>query len=336
MIEFQTIPGRLVRGHPLKPRAVTDRTTKQPKLNKVGQPRQAWTFGVAFPKAEFQASIWPLMLQEVGSVYPPTPHTNGMPSAPPKFAWKYIDGDGIDDEGKPYNLREGYAGCYILNFSTELKAPGLFKWNGASYDQLAPDAIKTGDYIVVGATMKANVPQDKTETPGLYMNPEGVQFIAYGPEIISQGTVDPMTMFKGQTYALPPGASATPIGGGAGVGMPGMGMQQPGMMAPAMQPGMTAPAMQPGMTAPQPMAAPMAAPAPAMAAPAPVGPQRPLDPSHIAPNPGTGQEMWWINGAWTPAPAMPAPAHDFVANAGMPMMAPAPVYQPQPGMMAPR
>jgi hypothetical protein len=355
MAEFTTSVGRIVWGHPLKPRAVTDRKTKAPKLNASGQPRQAWVFGVAFPKADFSAYIWPVLVQEVSTKYPPTAHTNGQPSAPGKFSWKYVDGDGLDDDHKPWSDREGYAGCYVLTFSTELKAPGVFQWDGTKYNQLPAEAIKTGDYVVVGGSCKINVPTDPAETPGLYINPEGVQFIGYGPEIIAQGGADPMAMFKGQQYALPAGASATPVGG-ASVGMPGVGggMQpgqpQPGMMAAPAPAPMMAPAPAP-MAAPAPMMAPqpapMAAPAPVMAAPAPVGPQRPTDPTHIGRDPSTGAEMWWNGAAWTPAPVMPAPAPDFVANAGMPapapMMAPAPTPMaapapgmPQPGMMAPR
>src|SRR5882757_7410955 len=291
MIEFTAPVGRLVWGHPLKPRAVTDRNTKQPKLNTQGQPRQAWTFGVAYDKATFQQYIWPVLCQEAATAYPATAQSNGQPTTPPKFAWKYVDGDGLDDQGKPYNLREGYAGCYVLTYGTELKAPGLFKWDGTKYNQLPADAIRTGDYVSIGATCKVNVPTDRTETPSLYINPEGVDFVGYGTEIIAQGGADPMTMFKGQQHQLPAGASATPIGQPGGVGMPGMGMQ-PGQPQYAPQPGYAAPA---SVYAPQPVMQP-----------APVYQQ----PQMMAPA----------------QPGLPAPAPDFVANAGQPQYAPQPGY----------
>jgi hypothetical protein len=343
-IEIATPVGRIVWGHPTKSK---NKTRKNPSTGanevvlKDGQPVQQWSLGVAFPKAEFQAAIWPAMAQEAATVFP-----NGTP---PKFSWKYQDGDGIDDQGKPFNLREGYAGCYVLAISSELMAPPLFKLNGGKYDQLPGDAVKCGDYVVCGLNIKANVPVDRTHTPGLYINPLGIEFVGYGTEIQSQGAIDPMAIFKGAQHQLPAGASATPVQAPGAPGMPGMGAgaapmaAQPGMMA---QPGMAQPgqppmAVQPAMMAP-----------PAMLSPpvAPVGPQRPSDPSHVGRDPTTGAEMWWNGAAWTPAPIapppamLPPPAHDFVANAGMPaplaaqpgMMAP-PTTQPgMPGMMPPR
>jgi len=357
-VEITTPVGRIVWGHPTKARDKINKDTKQKVLKADGTPAQQWSFGVAFDKATFQQFIWPAMVQEAATVYPPSATSNGQPSTPPKFSWKYTDGDGIDDQGKPYNTREGYAGCYVLAISSELMAPPIFKNNGASYQQLPGDAVKCGDYVAVGLNLKVNVPENRAHTPGLYVNPLAIEFVGYGTEIVGQGSADPNAIFKGAQHQLPPGASATPIGGAAGVGMPGMGMQQPGQPQPGM---MGAPAQmmapQPGAMAPAPMMQPgqpqpgmMPAPAPAMTAPAPVGPQRPTDPTHIAPHPQTGAEMWFINGAWIPA-AHPTPAPDFVASAGMPapapMMAPAPMQQPgmmpapasmmQPGMMpAPR
>jgi hypothetical protein len=335
-IEIASPVGRIVWGHPTKSR---DKTRKNPQTGaneKVMKadgsgPVQQWSFGVAFNKAEFQAVIWPAMAQEAATAYP-----NGTP---PKFSWKYQDGDGVDDQGKSFSAREGYAGCYVLAISSELMAPPIFKLNGNKYDQLPGEAIKCGDFVVVGLNIKVNVPTDRTHTPGLYMNPSLVEFIGYGTEIVSQGHADPMALLGGQQRQLPPGASATPLqnpnapGIGAMGGMPAPGaapMQQPGMAQPMQQPGM--------MQQPQPMAAPQPM--------APPAPQRPADPSHIGRDPATGAEMWWNGATWIPAPVAPAPAmlpppaHDFVANAGMqqPGM-PQPMAQPMmqsgqmPGMM---
>ena len=248
-IEITTPVGRIVWGHPGKSRAVMDQKTRLPRTKQDGTPRTAWTFGVAFSKQNFQNVIWPALAQEAQSLY-----QGGL--VPQKFAWKYLDGDGIDGDGKPYSEREGYAGCYILSISTELQAPGLFKFNGSKYDQLPAEAIKCGDFVAVGLNIKGNVPQDRTETPSLYINPTAVELVGYGTEIVSQGTADPNAVFGGRQHQLPPGASATPIGGGGSVGMPGMGQQpmaQPGMpqpmqpqYAPQAQPGMMQPGMMPG------------------------------------------------------------------------------------------
>lgn len=334
MIELATPVGRIVWGHPTKSR---DKTRKNPTtganekvLKADGTVAQQWSFGVAFNKADFQAMIWPAMAQEAATAY-----ANGTP---PKFSWKYQDGDGIDDQGKPFNTREGYAGCYVLAISSELMAPPIYKLNGGKYDQLPGEAIKCGDFVVVGLNIKVNVPQDRTHTPGLYVNPTLVEFIGYGTEIVSQGHVDPMALLGGAVRQLPAGASATPLANPNAPGLAAMGTPQPQVMQ---QPGM----MPGGM----PAAAPMMAPPP-LAPPAPVGPQRPTDPTHIGRDPATGAEMWWNGVAWTPAPVaapvmappamLPPPAPDFVANAGMPGM---PMQQPgapggmaMPGMPAPR
>ena len=292
--EITTPPGRIVWGHPSKAKPRTKQNSREPLLDATGQQRQSWSFGVAFDKVTFQNHIWPALAAEAATAFPQ--------GTPPTFSWKYVDGDTIDREGKPYNQREGYAGCYVLAISTELMAPPIFKFNGTGYDQLPGESIKTGDFVVVGLNLKVNVPTDRTQTPGLYVNPTIVEFVGYGPEIFSQNAVDPMAALGGRTHALPPGASATPL---AATGAPGHPMP---MAAPGMMPG-----------APAPMAAPMAAPAPLpppatnfIPAPAPAAPMRPVDPTHIAANPAGG-EMWWINGAWQPAPAAPA---------GMPGMMP--------------
>jgi hypothetical protein len=169
------------------------------------------------------------------------------------------------------------------------------------------EGIKTGDYVSVGIDCRVNVAADAKKKSGLYINPKAVELVGYGTQIVSQGQADPNALFGGRQHTLPPGASATPIGGGGAVGMPGMGqpapMQQPGMMpapAPMQQPGYPQPQM-----APQPMQQPQMAP-------------QPVQQPQMGPQPMQQPQM------------MPAPAHDFVQGApgGMPMQ--------MPGMMPPR
>jgi len=87
-VELTTPVGRLVFGHPTKSRTKTNQQ-RQPLL-KDGQPVQQWVFGVAFDKAQFQATIWPAMEQEARTIFPS--------GAPPAFSWKWKDGDGVDRE----------------------------------------------------------------------------------------------------------------------------------------------------------------------------------------------------------------------------------------------
>jgi hypothetical protein len=302
-VEFSTPVGRVVWGHPAHAKQRMD-DNNQPVIRANGEKAMQWSFGVAFTKADFQQHIWPYLAQEAATAYP-----NG---APQSFSWKYVDGDGVDSKGLPFNQREGYAGCYILAISTELQAPPIYKFNGTKYDQLPGEAIKTGDYVSVGIDARVNVPTDPKKKSGLYINPKAVELVGYGTPIVSQGQADPNALFGGRQHQLPAGASATPIGGAGAVGMPGMGQQQPqpGMMQPAMgqpvmQPTMAAqPATQPGMMQPQ------------------MQPQ--MQPAMVQP-------------VMQPQPGMmPPPAHDFVQPGmqqpamGQPMMQP----QMQPGMPA--
>ena len=285
-IEIHTglVPGRIVWGHPAKSKP---KTQKNPQTGgnevviKDGHPVQQWSFGVAFPKDHFQSVIWPAMAQEAATGYP-----NGVPR---NFSWKYVDGDSVDNRGQPYSLREGYAGCIVLAISTEAFAPPIYKQQNGAYVQVPPEGIKCGDYVALALTLKCNVPANATHTPGLYINPQALELVAYGTEIVGQGGVDPNAVFGGKQYQLPPGATTEPQVTMGNAAMPGTGTM-PGMAAPAGMPGMApagmaAPAGMPGMAAPAGM--------PGMAAPAGM--------PGMAPAGMPGQ--------------MPAPAHDFVNGA---------------------
>lgn len=329
--EFTTCLGRIVWGHPLKPQDKTKDDVKV--LDQNGQPIKQWSFGVAFPKAEFQAQVWPHLAAETAKGYP-----NG---APPTFTYKYKDGDtDVDAKGNPLSGKPGYAGCYIVSFSTELQAPQCFVFENNAYRQIDETMIKTGDYVMVGTNAKwhgAN-PNARGSRPGLYINPMTVLLCFQGEAISGSYQADPNAMFGAAPPQVAMPAGAAPVGapapGGAGMPaapgtMPGMAQQpaQPGQMpgAPGNAPIPGAPTTVPpaNTAAPQPAASvpPVAANPPP---PAPAGPQRPTDPTHIHDN-GNGTEQWFVNGAWDggahPAPgaALPPPATGFVAAAaGMP------------------
>ena len=225
--EITTGVGRIVWGNPAKAQPVKDPQTKQPKIGQDGQQIMQWAFGVAFPKEEFQQSIWPAMANEAAAGYP-----NGVP---PKFSWKYNDGNGVDSNGQPFANRTGYAGCYVLTVSNGY-APPIYKFENGAYRQVEAHEIKTGDYVALGLNIKVNVPTDRTHTPGLYINPAAIELVGYG-EAINNGP-DPNAVFGGQQRQLPPGASATPISGSNGVGMPGTGQPAPNQPMQQQQPPM--------------------------------------------------------------------------------------------------
>lgn len=249
--EVQTGVGRIVWGNPTKPmiKKYQDGPQKGQPVLKDGNPVHQWAFGVAYPKHEFQAMVWPFMQQEAMSGYP-----QGIPG---KFAWKYVDGDTNDSNGKPFSAREGYAGCYILAISTEAFAPPVYKFVNGVYQQMSGNEVKTGDFITAKVKFVLNIPQDRTRVPSLYVNPIGILHVGYGTEILNGP--DPTALFgqQPQQYQLPPGASATPLAPVTNVAMPnGMPQHNPGNISsgPMVQPQMQQPMMQPnpGMQMQQP------------------------------------------------------------------------------------
>lgn len=265
--QFVTPVGRIVWGHPLKPQIKKDQKTKQ-IIMRDGNQVQQWVFGLAIPKDQFVAQVWPQMSAEAATLFP-----NGVPS---NFSWKYKDGDGVDASGKPYNTREGYAGHYVLTISTEAFSPQVFKHENGAYRQLAPEEIKTGDFVAVNLTLVANKPKDIQNTPGLYVNPNGIVFVGYGAEIVSAGS-NPDELFAGAQFALPAGASAAPL-------MPAAPL--PGAPAPLPQP-QYAPQPLPA-AAPQPQYAPAPLPAPAPDFVHNAGAPAPLPQPQYAPAPAGG------------------------------------------------
>lgn len=321
---FTTPVGRIVWGHPTELQKKTD-TDNKPVLNEDGTPRMVRSFGLAIPKAEFIAHVWPYLSAEAATKY-----TQGVPA---KFSWKYKDCDEIDRFGKPLSEREGHAGCYILAISSELpNPPPIWLLQNGNYVQLPGDKIKCGDYVAVGINCVVNVPKNATHTPGVYVNPTLVELVGEGDAIVGMQGPDPMQALGGVQRALPPGAR--PVGAvAAPTGIPGM--PQPGMPgAPAPLPMAQPQPMQPPVMAPAPVPVPVPVPQP-VAMPAAV-PGRPIDPAHVYNN-GNGTEQWLVNGAWdgqqhpiaaVPAP-LPPPQPAFVQGVGMPAQ---PMAMPQPGL----
>jgi hypothetical protein len=322
--------GRIVWGNPAKPRIKKDDKTKHPILRD-GKQVEQWAFGVAFEKSVFNTQIWPAMMAEAQTVYP-----QGFP---PAFSWKFKDGDTVDRAGKPYSAREGYAGCFVLGISTEAFAPPIYRYENNAYRQINPDEIKCGDYVALNLNIKANKPVDVSHTPGLYINPNGIELVGFGTEIVSAGA-DANEMFgaagQRQAHALPPGASAAPVSSApANVGMPVQAAN--------------------GMPAGMPTAAPVVHAAPPVVPPAPVAPVAPPAPVAFPPAGWTAHPSapgFYYQGqtvlseadlraqsapAAPVAPPLPPAAHDFVQAAqGMPAQPANGLPAGMPGMPAPR
>lgn len=194
-------------GDLFKGRQKVDFNTKAPKLNARGEPAMEYGFGLAVPKQAL-GEIWTAIHEEAYTLYPSR-------QIPPSFAMKYKDGDGIDDKGISFAQREGYAGHLVFACTTALPIKFFRFENGNNI--LINEGIKCGDYVNVQLSIKAHPAQGQGK-PGLYLNPNAVQFLGYGKEIVNTPSGD--AIFGNAMPAIPMGASATPLIPQAGLLVP--------------------------------------------------------------------------------------------------------------------
>lgn len=210
--------------------------TQTPQLNKQGETQMQYGFGLAVPKSiltpenlapKKAGEFWVAMHEEAYTLFPSR-------QIPPGFAMKFKDGDGIDQNGVPFAQREGYAGHIILACTTSLPIK-YFKFDPATGQNFQiNEGIKCGDYVNVQLSIKAH-PAIGQGKAGLYLNPNAVQFLGYGKEIINAPSGD--QIFGAAPPPMPTGASATPIASTGFLVPPTQGVQQSGLDGlPAFQP----------------------------------------------------------------------------------------------------
>lgn len=314
--------GRIVQGNPLFKSPVMSDDGKTQKLGKDGQPSHNWWITVAFDKRD--PETWPMICaikQEAAASYPQlfpqgwNPNVANEGCVRADFAFKVVDGDGMDLNGKPHSNKEGWGGHYILKISTYAGVMRCYDGLNNNAPITEQEQIHTGKYVRVSLDIKGNGWTGQANSkPGLFVNPDGVQLVGHGAKI-SSGP-DAATMFAAPVAGyIPAGMSTT---------APVAALAMPGQPAPQMTP---APQMQmPGQPAPQMQMQPPAAPVYTMTQAAQ----------------GYTREQWLANGQTdesliaagymtvsspAPAPVMSAPQ----------MQAPAPlaVMGNQPQMQAP-
>ena len=221
------VQGRIVwvQGDLFKGRGKTDFNTKQPIIDpKTGTQKMEYGFGLAVPKSVLNQTgpgqpgeVWNAMHEEAFALFPSR-------QLPPAFAMKWKDGDGIDDLGVSFAQREGYAGHIVLACTTSLPIKWFKNENGQNF--LINEGIRCGDYVNVQLSIKAH-PAVGTAKGGLYLNPNAVQFLGYGKEIINTPSGD--QIFGTAAPAMPQGASATPIAPAGFITPQGVPNMAPGM-----------------------------------------------------------------------------------------------------------
>lgn len=328
--DFLTPVGRLVQGDPFE--AQTKNMQGQPLVTMSGQPTQRYFIAVAFRKddANFGAFYQKLVEVARGS-FPNLFNAQGQCSHP-RFSWKLMDGDGVDENGKSNATKEGFAGHWVVKFSSSFAPRCFHAGHYQPHEQIQDkNAIQRGYFVRVAGTIEGN---DNAQKPGLYVNLSMVELAGVGP-VITSGP-DAAAVFGGAAPALPQGAQPLPMHAGMPQGAPAM----PGMpAAPAMPgnfPAAPAPAV-PGL--PQMPTAAQSMPI-GVAPGATTYPTSPAAPVAVPPNPAFLAGPGGVPGAAAPAVGMPAPA--MAPGVGAPSaypsnpapVAPAPVAPAVPQMTA--
>lgn len=205
--------GRLVQGDAFTPN--TTDAQNQPLVVKTGpnagQPRKEWFMALAFPKshpetmpylmelAKYAAQAWPTFFPQGATQVAPS-----FGCSHPRFSFKIADGDGVDDNGKPNASKPGWAGHWIVKYSTGVQAPGV--WQEPNYDPMAQitdaRALPRGYFVRIAHGVQSN---ENDQRPGLYVNLNMVSICAdqQGAEVIQSGP-----------------SAADAFGGGTGGGIP--------------------------------------------------------------------------------------------------------------------
>lgn len=206
--EFMLPVGRLVMGSLYEPNT-TDNDGKPLVVKSgpnAGQPRVQYFVAVAVPKGgeqHWSQTAWGAQIAAVGQQYFP------QLCQRPDFSWKVEDGDSQipNLKGRKPCDNEGWPGHWIVK-ATSGYAPKLYNNNGTA-ELTTPNAILPGYYVQMFVSVVSNNATGQSK-PGVIVNAHALALQGYGEEI--RGGRDYSSVGFGQGVALPPGASATPVG----------------------------------------------------------------------------------------------------------------------------
>lgn len=250
MSQFLTPIGRLVQGDAMTPQ--TKDQQGAPLTIKTGpnagQPTQRYFIAVAFRKGDPAAEAFIAALRNDARAAWPQWHDATGRCTHPKFSNKIVDGDGIDDNGKPNATKEGFAGHWVVKFSSSYPPKCFHAGRYQPHEQIqSPLEIRRGYFVRVAGGAETN---GNAQKPGIYVNLNMIELAAQGPEIVSGP--DASAVFGGTPMgAMPAGASPLPP-----TGTPAAPVAAPAPMPP-MPPAVTYVAPNTGFAA-----TPPAAPAP--------------------------------------------------------------------------
>lgn len=290
--DFLTPVGRLVQGDPFE--AQTKNMQGQPLVTMSGQPTQKFFMAVAFRKDDQAFGAFYAKLVEVARASFPHLFDAQGHCTHPRFSWKLIDGDGVDDNGKPNAQKEGFAGHWVVKFQSAFAPRCFHAGHYQPHEQIQDrNAIQRGYFVRVAGTIEGN---DNAQKPGLYVNLSMVELAGVGP-VITSGP-DASAVFGGTAAALPAGAQPLPMHAGNAMPVPPLGAAASPAAAPSLP--ATMPAAPNGMGA--------------SASGAATFPNSPT-PTPVLPNPAFLAGPGGAPGVGAPAVGMPAPVAAPVAGA---------------------
>lgn len=232
-IEFRTGAMRLIEGDVFTPNT-KNYETGEPLTNKDGSPREEYYLGLAAPKGDAAwGEVEAKLRAEATSGWAAK---NLVPANVRDFSWKFYDGDGNDKYGKPLSDKNPAKAGHMVLRMTNGFAPqvyvraALLAQANPNHPELQGITIATGTKGPLIQLTKADSaickkgywyrafgdakPNDNLQSPGIYVNVQGVELVGFGEEIHSSAAKSGAAMFGDEDDA-PNAAPVTPAGGPA-------------------------------------------------------------------------------------------------------------------------
>lgn len=181
--------GRIVQGD-LDTLSNLDFQTGKPRMNADGTEKKPENFyAIAFPKmingqpnpdwARVQNYLTNIARRDWPTFFP-----NGATQCVnPNFHFKITDGDGYDKSGVHNATKEGFAGHWVLRFSSQFLPKRFYQGQTRADQEITqPGVIKRGDWVRVLFTAAGN---GSTQSPGLFVRGSAVELFFEGKAIVS-------------------------------------------------------------------------------------------------------------------------------------------------------
>lgn len=181
--------GRIVQGD-LDTLSNLDFQTGKPRVNSDGSEKKPENFyAVAFPKmingqpnpdwARVQQYLTNIARRDWPTFFP----NNSPTCVNPNFHFKITDGDGYDKSGVHNATKEGFAGHWVLRFSSQFLPKRFYQGQTRADQEITqPGVIKRGDWVRVLFTAAGN---GSTQSPGLFVRGSAVELFFEGKAIVS-------------------------------------------------------------------------------------------------------------------------------------------------------